>query len=180
MSDTVQITCPRCKKVFTVNTAYLRRHGRAVCPECGHEITVLIHERETSASSDDKQNKHVESSSRANHILLRPQKIIFVHPVTRERKEAPVGFSWTTLLLGVFVPLYRGDWKWTVIMAAAAVITWGVSWFVFPFIYNKLWIKDLVARGFKVEQMIGGDDIYAVESLVGVKLEKYEESGGRV
>ena len=77
-------------------------------------------------------------------------KIYFVHPVTRARKEAPVGFSCTVALFGFFPPLFRGDWKWAIIMLTAALCTFGLSHLVFVFIYNKLYIKDLIGAGYEV------------------------------
>jgi len=68
--------------------------------------------------------------------------------INGERIECPMGFSWTTLFLGFFVPLFRGDWKWFVIMLLSGVISIGLSWFVFPFIYNKIYIKELLDKGF--------------------------------
>lgn len=65
-------------------------------------------------------------------------------------KTVKVGFSWTMLFFGVFVPLVRGDWKWGLISIVLAPITFGISWLVFPFIYNKLYINDLKNKGYKV------------------------------
>ena len=72
----------------------------------------------------------------------------FNHPKTLEIREVPYGFSWTTLFFGVFVPLYRGDYKWALIMILAGLLTSGLSWFVFPFFYNKSFLKDTIKRGF--------------------------------
>lgn len=63
-------------------------------------------------------------------------------------KEVKIGFSWTTLLFGLFVPLVRGDLKWTIIMLILAFITFGLSWLIFPFVYNKLYIKSLLEKGY--------------------------------
>jgi len=121
-------------------------------------------------------------------------KVIFEHPVTGELKEAPLGFSWTTLIFGVFVPLIRGDWKWAIIMLLVglvtlgisllvfpliyyelvSLVTLGISWIVFAFIYNKLWAKELVTKGFKVKDVIGGD-IRLAEMKIGLKLEKLQD-----
>ena len=62
-------------------------------------------------------------------------------------KQVKVGFSWTMLFFGIFVPLIRGDFKWFGITLLVALLTSGISWFVFPFLYNKLYIKDLLAAG---------------------------------
>lgn len=64
-------------------------------------------------------------------------------------KQIKVGFSWTTFFWGFFPALFRGDWKWALIMGIVAFITFGISWLVFPFIYNKLYIRDLLSKGYK-------------------------------
>lgn len=63
-------------------------------------------------------------------------------------KEIKVGFSWTTLFFGCFPALFRGDWKWAIIMFLLAWLTGGLSWLVFPFFYNRLYIKDLLSKGY--------------------------------
>ena len=63
-------------------------------------------------------------------------------------KEVKVGFSWTNFFFGPFVPALRGDWKYAGIMVICAMITAGISSLVFPFAYNKLYIKDLLMKGF--------------------------------
>ena len=55
-----------------------------------------------------------------------------------------VGFSWTTLFFGFFVPLIRGDWKWFFIIIIAALLTFGLANIVFCFIYNKIYTKSLL------------------------------------
>ena len=45
--------------------------------------------------------------------------IYFENPNTGARREAPVGFSWTVLFFGGFVPLVRGDWGYFFIMLVA-------------------------------------------------------------
>ena len=63
-------------------------------------------------------------------------------------RNCPTGFSWTTFFFGFFPALFRGDVKWALIMIVAAVCTWGISALVFPFIYNKRYIKSLLEKGF--------------------------------
>lgn len=76
-------------------------------------------------------------------------KLIYKHPVTNSTREAPQGFSWTMLFFGVFVPMLRGDWKWFFIGLLLGVLTFGFSWLVLPFIYNKIFSKELVEKGYE-------------------------------
>lgn len=72
-------------------------------------------------------------------------------------KQVKKGFSWTFLFFGLFVPLIRGDLKWTIIMfllqSLAGLLTMGIGAFVvslvFAFIYNKIYIKDLLEKGYR-------------------------------
>ena len=72
-------------------------------------------------------------------------------------KQVKVGFSWTTFFFGFFPALFRGDLKWAVIMFVIEAIlgsfTLGIgSWIagvVFSFVYNKIYIKELIEKGYK-------------------------------
>ncbi|WP_338216159.1 SHOCT domain-containing protein [Companilactobacillus muriivasis] len=76
---------------------------------------------------------------------------------TRERKDVKVGFSWTEFFWGFWPALFRGDWKWLVIILlvdlAFGVFTWGGGSFffnlIFAFFYNKLYANDLLNAGFE-------------------------------
>lgn len=75
-------------------------------------------------------------------------KIMLKNKDTGVMKEVKVGFSWTTLLFGTFTPLVRGDWKWAIIQFIAAILSYGASHILFAFIYNKIYIKDLLNKGY--------------------------------
>ena len=95
--------------------------------------------------------------------------IQFENPKTGHLKEAPVGFSWTVLFFGPFPPLFRSDWKWAIIMFLLALLTWGLSSCVFMFIYNKLYIKDLIGAGFKAKS-VGTGSMEEVSCKLGLDL----------
>jgi len=99
--------------------------------------------------------------------------IIFENPKTGGIKEAPVGFSWTTGIFGFFPALFRGDWKWAAIQLFFMLITGGLSGLVFMFIYNKLYIKDLVGFGFKARSIGSGDMDFASGKL-GIEIPRLE------
>ncbi len=71
------------------------------------------------------------------------------HPLTGDMKNAHVGFSWTMLFFGGFVPLVRKDLKWAVLSWILAVCTLGIFWIYFPFVYNGVYTRGLVDRGYQ-------------------------------
>jgi len=73
------------------------------------------------------------------------------NPMTPEIKQAPIGFSWTVFLFGPFPPLFRSDWKFFAILLLAALVTFGLSNLVFAFIYNKMYLNDLLNNGYTTD-----------------------------
>lgn len=100
-------------------------------------------------------------------------KLVMENPKTGSIKEAPAGFSWTVLFFGFFPPLLRGDWKWAVIIFILAFLTFGLSGLVFMFIYNKLYIKDLIGSGFKVKSVETGT-VGHISQKIGITLPTLE------
>lgn len=80
-----------------------------------------------------------------------------VNKQTNAVKTVKVGFSWTTFFFGFFPALFRADWKWFSIMLLSTIVvgasTMGYGSFlvslVFCFIYNKLYVNDLLNNGFQ-------------------------------
>lgn len=72
-----------------------------------------------------------------------------------EVKKAPVGFSWTVLLFGGWPPLFRQDWLWGICLLLACLFTYGIAGIVCAFFYNKVYIKNLVAKGYKFTETPG-------------------------
>lgn len=74
-----------------------------------------------------------------------------------KRKEVKLGFSWTMFFFGLFVPLFRGDWKWfLIILGIDVALTITGLIFIMPFLmlglsffYNRLYAKDLHDNGYR-------------------------------
>ncbi|MBM7551169.1 DUF2628 domain-containing protein [Thalassobacillus pellis] len=72
-------------------------------------------------------------------------------------KEVKAGFSWTTFFFGFFPALFRGDLKWAAIMFITAALVGAFTlgfgaWIpgiIFSFVYNKIYIKDLMEKGYR-------------------------------
>ena len=101
------------------------------------------------------------------------------------KKKGFLGFSWTSLFFHFFVPIFRADLKWFLIfifpfifatlgtsldldfdnnfIALIFVLPVYISRFVFPFIYNKFYTKDLLKKGYLPPE----DDEYSNAILKG-------------
>lgn len=104
-----------------------------------------------------------------------------VNNLTGETKVAPTGYSWTTLFFGWIVPLIRMDWKNfginIGICMVIGVLTAGfgaiVVPIVFSFIYNKMYIKDLLNSGWKIEMYQGSQSLEFVGHEIGYDLSRF-------
>ncbi len=92
-------------------------------------------------------------------------KVVLKHSTSGLLKEAPLGFSWTTLLFGFLPALFRGDIKWAIIQFLVSMVTFGFSWPVFPFFYNKLYVRGLLEKGY-VPADEGGNNLLAARGIM--------------
>ncbi len=84
-------------------------------------------------------------------------------------KQVKVGYSWTTLFFGFLPALFRGDFKWFAIIALLEIfcgsftlgIGVGLITIIFSFIYNGLYIKDLLRQGYKPASSADADILRA-------------------
>tara|TARA_Y100000817_G_C16840474_1_gene537750 strand:- start:604 stop:921 length:318 start_codon:yes stop_codon:yes gene_type:complete len=95
-------------------------------------------------------------------------EITLNHPSHKGPRQAPIGFSWTTFFFSFFPALFRSDWKWGIIQFIIAFMTFGLSSFVFCFIYNKLYVKELLSQGYT--SSLPDDVLGPVEVALGVKI----------
>ena len=74
-----------------------------------------------------------------------------------QAKEIKIGFSWTVFFWGLWVPLFRTDWKhFFIFLVVTSVLTFIGMPYVTPFvmlvvafIYNKLYASDLYQKGYR-------------------------------
>lgn len=80
-------------------------------------------------------------------------QVNMINPLSGATAVTYDGFSWTMLFFGFFAPLFRGDMKMAIISLICSWVTLGVSWLVFPFIWNGFHRKALEKCGYvSVEQ----------------------------
>jgi hypothetical protein len=111
-------------------------------------------------------------------------KLFFENSITGEQKVAPVGFSWTTFFFGVFPALVRLDWKNFAIQLGVhigiALLTAGtLNLFVsiaFSFIYNKMYVKDLVESNWQILRYDGSKSLDAAKVDTGLDLSRFMKS----
>jgi hypothetical protein len=67
-------------------------------------------------------------------------------------KKVATGYSFKSLLFGVFYPAARGDFKGFAIQLALGLFTCGLSWIVVPFRYNKIYLERLISDGWEIKE----------------------------
>ena len=89
-------------------------------------------------------------------------------------KEVKLGFSWTTLFFGIFPALLRKDFKWAMIMLGISItinlFLFGlgalITGVLFAFIYNKIYIKNLLTNGYRPVYAAGRELLIKEQLLV--------------
>jgi len=109
---------------------------------------------------------------------------ILENPRTGQIRSAPVGFSWTMFFFGPFAPMFRGDWKWAIILlilasvamvASAGFLGWLPS-LVGAFLWNKSYFTRLISDGFQLKTTEKGSDLEKVDREVGFAVKRFEST----
>lgn len=103
-------------------------------------------------------------------------RLLMENPQTEARKEAPVGVSWTVLIFGFLPPLLRGDIKWGLVILAFWLFSAGLTNIIFMFLYNKLFIQELLGQGYKVRSIDEAERQRVLDNL-GMKLPMINDAG---
>ncbi len=78
-------------------------------------------------------------------------KVIIKHPQSGLIRNGYVGFSWTYLLFGFWVPLIRGELGVAALHFLFTVLTFGLWQIVVSFLYNKQYMVRKLTAGWVLE-----------------------------
>ena len=100
-------------------------------------------------------------------------KLVLEHPDTGIVKKAPVGINWSMIIFGPIPVLLRGDIKGFIIQAILDSV-FVIPILIFPFTYNKSYIRNLLMMGFRVKEVAGGN-LADAKAKLGINLKTVEE-----
>lgn len=85
-------------------------------------------------------------------ILVGFQKPVrLIHAPSGIVKEGYVGYSWTYLVFGWFVPVVRGELGVGVLHLVITLVSFGISQLVFPFLYNRQYMVRMLTNGWELD-----------------------------
>ena len=85
-------------------------------------------------------------------LLLGLQKRIrIVHSSSGVGKNGYVGYSWTYLIFGWFVPVFRGELVIGLIHLVITLVSFGLSQIVFPFVYKRQYMNRMLTSGWVLD-----------------------------
>ena len=79
------------------------------------------------------------------------KKVRIIHEASGIAKDGFVGFSWTYLLFGWFVPVIRGEVGVGLIHLVITFVSFGLSQLIFPFLYNRQFMNRMLTSGWALD-----------------------------
>ena len=79
------------------------------------------------------------------------KKVRLIHSSAGITKNGYVGYSWSYLIFGWFVPVYRGEIGIGVLHLVIALISVGLSQLIFPFVYNRQFMNRMLTSGWQID-----------------------------
>ena len=85
-------------------------------------------------------------------LLLGLQKLVrIIHQASGIVKVGYVGYSWTYLVFGWFVPVVRGELGVGVLHLVITLVSFGLSQLIFPFLYNRQYMVRMLTQGWVLD-----------------------------
>ncbi len=79
------------------------------------------------------------------------KKVRIIHTASGIAKDGYIGFSWTYLLFGWFVPVVRGEVGIGVLHLVITFVSFGLSQLIFPFLYNRQYMNRMLTSGWALD-----------------------------
>lgn len=79
------------------------------------------------------------------------KKVRIIHSVSGIAKNGYVGYSWTYLFFGWFVPVVRGELGVGVLHLVITLVSFGLSQLIFPFLYNRQYMNRMLTSGWVLD-----------------------------
>jgi len=105
-------------------------------------------------------------------LHYRQKRVLLENKEFGVTKEVPFLFSWTMFLFGFWIPLFRADFIWSILSLILSLITGGFGTMILAFFYNKMYIKDLLSKGYDPID----DEAKALLDSKGIKYELHDSS----
>jgi len=105
-------------------------------------------------------------------LHYRQKRVVLENKEFGVTKEVPFLFSWTMIIFGAFVPFFRADFIRFVFLLILIILTSGFGAWIFAFFYNKMYIKNLLSRGYEPID----DESKALLDSKGIKYKLHEPS----
>jgi|SRR5579883_647501 hypothetical protein len=89
--------------------------------------------------------------------------VVIKHTASGLTKTGYVGFSWTYLFFGWFVPLFRGELGVAALHLLFTLVTGGLWQLVFCFLYNRQYMTRMLTSGWVLADGEGRNAIAAAK-----------------
>ena len=85
-------------------------------------------------------------------LIIGSQKPVhLIHKESGLVKKGYLGYSWSYLFFGWFVPIFRGELGVGLLDLAITLFSAGLSQLIFPFIYNRQHMTRLLLSGWQLD-----------------------------
>jgi hypothetical protein len=85
-------------------------------------------------------------------LLLGLQKPVrIIHIDSGLVKTGYIGYSWTYLVFGWFVPVIRGELGIGALHFLLTLVSLGLSQLIFPFLYNRQYMSRMLTSGWRLD-----------------------------